>query len=206
MLSNSNILFYIAAYLVSGIPFGYLLAKYFADIDIKKEGSGNIGATNVLRVLKEHNPSMARRLGALTLLLDAFKGVAILMCAKLAGLEPSALWTIAVLSVWGHCFSVYLGFEGGKGVATGFGVLLFLIPYAAFFALGAWILTAKTVKISSLSSLAALLVLVAASYYLYREIPGIGSHAPIWIIALTIFYKHLPNLFRLISRKEEPAV
>ena len=206
MLNNLNILFYIGAYLISGIPFGYLLARQFASVDIKKEGSGNIGATNVLRVLKKYDPSMARKLGAITLFLDAFKGAGVLTAAMLAGLEPSALWTIAVLSVWGHCFSVYLGFEGGKGVATGFGVLLILIPSAAFFALITWIFTAKVLKISSLSSLAALSALLAASYFFYQDIPGIGSHAPVWIIALTIFYKHLPNLFRLLGRREEPVI
>jgi glycerol-3-phosphate acyltransferase PlsY len=206
LLSNFNIQLYLAAYLISGIPFGYLLAKLFAGVDIKQEGSGNIGATNVLRVLKERDPALAKKLGAATLLLDAVKGVVVILAAMALGAEPSTLWTLAVLAVWGHCFSIFLGFEGGKGVATGFGVLLLLLPWPTLIALGARILAAKTIRISSLSSLVALTTLLAASYVLYPDgSPGIGTHAPVWIIAITIFYKHIPNLVRLFKREEAPV-
>ena len=206
LLGNINIQLYLAAYLIAGIPFGYLLAKKFAGVDIKQEGSGNIGATNVLRVLKERDPSLAKKLGAATLFLDAVKGVVILLIAMMLGAGPSTLWTVAVLAVWGHCFSIFLGFEGGKGVATGFGVLLFLLPIPTLIALAAWAIAAKTIKISSLSSLIALAVLLIASYLLYPDgIPGIGTQAPVWVITLTVFYKHLPNLVRLIRREEAPV-
>jgi glycerol-3-phosphate acyltransferase PlsY len=206
LLSNFNIQFYLAAYLIAGIPFGYLLAKLFAGVDIQQEGSGNIGATNVLRVLKERDPSLAKKLGAATLLLDAVKGVVVILAAMALGAEPATLWTLAVLSVWGHCFSVFLGFEGGKGVATGFGVLLLLLPWPTLIALGAWALAAKTIKISSLSSLLALATLLVASYLLYPDgVPGIGTHAPVWIIAITVFYKHIPNLVRLFRKEEAPV-
>ncbi len=206
LLANSNIQLYLAAYLIAGIPFGYLLAKFFAGVDIKAEGSGNIGATNVLRVLKTRDPALAKKLGAATLFLDAVKGVAVILVAKALGAEASTLWTLAVLSVWGHCFSVFLNFEGGKGVATGFGVLLLLLPWPTLIALAAWALAAKTIKISSLSSLIALATLLIASYLLYPEgIPGIGTHAPVWIIALTVFYKHIPNLIRLFKKEEAPV-
>ena len=116
------------------------------------------------------------------------------------------LWTVAVLAVWGHCFSIFLGFEGGKGVATGFGVLLVLLPIPTLIALAAWAIAAKTIKISSLSSLIALGALMVASYLLYPEgIPGIDTRAPVWIIALTILYKHLPNLMRLLRKEEAPV-
>ena len=206
LLFNFNIGFYLAAYLIAGIPFGYLLAKLFAGVDIKQEGSGNIGATNVLRVLKERDPALAKKLGAATLFLDAVKGVAVILVAKMLGAEPSTLWTLAVLAVWGHCFSIFLGFEGGKGVATGFGVLLTLLPIPALIALLAWAVAAKTIKISSLSSLIALSVLLIASYLIYPGgIPGIGTQAPVWIIAVTVFYKHIPNLIRLFRREEAPV-
>ena len=206
LLANSNIQLYLAAYLIAGIPFGYLLAKFFAGVDIKAEGSGNIGATNVLRVLKTRDPALAKKLGAATLFLDAVKGVAVILVAKALGAEASTLWTLAVLSVWGHCFSVFLNFEGGKGIATGFGVLLLLLPWPTLIALAAWALAAKTIKISSLSSLIALATLLIASYLLYPEgIPGIGTHAPVWIIALTVFYKHIPNLIRLFKKEEAPV-
>ncbi len=206
LLSNFNIQLYLAAYLVGSIPFGYLLARYFGGVDIKHEGSGNIGATNVLRVLKERDPALAKKLGAATLFLDAIKGVVVLLAAKMLGAEPGTLWTVAVLAVWGHCFSLFMGFEGGKGVATGFGVLLFLLPIPALIALAAWAVAAKTLKISSLSSLIALTALLIASYVLYPAgIPGIGTHAPVWIIAVTVFYKHLPNLIRLLRKEEAPV-
>jgi len=194
---NQNIILYLAAYLIAGIPFGYLLAKKFAGVDIKNEGSGNIGATNVLRVVKEQDPSLAKKLGAATLFLDAIKGIVVILVAKMLGAPESVLWTIAVLAVIGHCFSAFLFFEGGKGVATGFGVLLVMMPIPALIAIAS-----KGLKISSLSSLIGLVAFIIASYILYPEVPGIGSHAPIWIIALIIFYKHIPNIVRLFKKEE----
>ncbi len=204
--TNQNILLYLAAYLISGIPFGYLLAKQFAGVDIKQAGSGNIGATNVLRVVKEKDPALAKKLGAATLFLDAVKGMVVIFVAMALGAPESTLWTIAVLAVLGHCFSVFLNFEGGKGVATGFGVLLVLMPIPSLIAIVVWLGASKGLKISSLSSLIGLAALLIASYILYPEVPGIGSHAPIWIIAIVIFYKHIPNIVRLIKREETKVI
>jgi glycerol-3-phosphate acyltransferase PlsY len=202
LLSNINIQFYILAYLVGSIPFGLILAKLFAKVDIKKHGSGNIGATNVLRVVKERDPALAKKLGIATLALDALKGAVVLLMGKMAGVSVETLWAIAVLSVMGHCFSLYLFFEGGKGVATGFGVLLFMIPLAALAGLAVWAVSAKLIKISSLSSLLGLLAVVAASFIFYPDIP----HSPIVIIALIILYKHSDNIFRLLTGKEGRVV
>ena len=202
LLTNQNILLYLAVYIISGIPFGYLLAKQFAGVDIKNEGSGNIGATNVIRVVKEKDPKLAKKLGIITFLLDAVKGVIIILIAKILGAPESVLWTIAVLAVVGHCFSIFLFFEGGKGVATGFGVLLMMMPIPALIAIVVWLVTAKGLKISSLSSLIGLATFLIVSYIMYPEVPGIGSHAPIWIIAFIIFYKHIPNLVRLFKKEE----
>lgn len=202
LLFNQNILLYLAAYLLAGVPFGYLLAKQFAGVDIKEAGSGNIGATNVLRVVKEKDPKLAKKLGAATLFLDAIKGMVILLIAKLLGAPEGVLWTIAVLAVVGHCFSAFLFFEGGKGVATGFGVLLVMMPIPALIAIVVWLGAAKGLKISSLSSLIGLVAFIIASYVMYPEVPGIGSHAPIWIIAIIITYKHIPNIVRLFNKEE----
>lgn len=203
---NQNIILYLAAYLISGIPFGYILAKQFAGVDIKNAGSGNIGATNVLRVVKEKDPKLAKKLGAATLFLDAIKGMIVIFIAMMLDAPESTLWTIAVLAVVGHCFSAFLGFEGGKGVATGFGVLLVLMPIPSLIAIAVWLGASKGLKISSLSSLIGLVALLIASYILYPEVPGIGSHAPIWIIAIIIFYKHIPNIVRLIKKEETKVV
>jgi len=205
-LFNQNILLYLAAYLLSGIPFGYLLAKKFAGVDIKQAGSGNIGATNVLRVVKEKDPRLGKKLGAATLFLDAVKGIVVILIAKVLGAPEGVLWTLAVLAVVGHCFSAFLFFEGGKGVATGFGVLLVMMPIPALIAIATWLVASKGLKIVSVSSLIGLVAFVIASYLLYPEVPGISTHAPIWIIAFIIFYKHIPNLVRLFHNEETKVV
>jgi len=203
LLSYPNIQFYLSAYLIGGIPFGYLLAKYIGGVNVKEEGSGNIGATNVLRVLKARDEKLAKKLGALTLILDALKGAIVVAIAMVFGASESVLWTIAVLAVIGHCFTPFLNFEGGKGVATGVGVLLLLLPIPTLIALAVWFILAKTLKISSLSSLIALLAVLISAYIIYPNgLKGIDSFAPLWVIALIIFYKHIPNIIRLLKKEE----
>lgn len=201
-LFNTNVQFFLAAYLIGGIPFGLLLAKKFAGVNIKENGSGSIGATNVLRVVKENNPSLAKKLGAATLALDALKGVLVLVIAYFIGLSEATLWGIAVLAVIGHCFSPYLNFEGGKGVATGMGVMMFMLPYETVIALIIWAVGAKTIKISSLSSLLGLLALIISSFYIHPQI----AHAPIVLIGFILFYKHIPNIIRILQGKEKRVI
>jgi glycerol-3-phosphate acyltransferase PlsY len=202
ILFNINIQFYLAAYLIGSIPFGLLLAKFFAGVNIKEAGSQSIGATNVLRVVKQTNPALAKKLGAATLALDALKGIVVLAIAMLMDMPESTLWAVAVLAVIGHCFSIYLMFEGGKGVATGLGVLAVMLPIETAIAFGVWFLAAKTLKISSLSSLIALLALVISSFFIHPDI----SHAPVLIIAFIIIYKHIPNIIRLIQGEEKKVI
>ncbi len=204
---NTNLVLYIVAYLVGGIPFGYLLGKYAGGVDVTSEGSGNIGATNVLRVLKQRDPKLAKKLGAATLFLDAVKGMVVIGIAYMLNAPSSVLWTIAVLAVIGHCFSPFMGFEGGKGVATGVGVLLVLLPAPTLMAIAAWFASIKTIRVSSASSMVALITLIIASYLLYPDgINGIDSHAPLWIISFIVFYKHIPNLVRLVKKEEAQVV
>jgi len=201
-LSNLNVQFYLLAYLVGGIPFGLILAKLFAGVNVKEAGSRSIGATNVLRVVKERDPALAKRLGAATLALDALKGIAVLLAAKLFGLSEAAQWGVAVLAVAGHCFSPYLWFEGGKGIATGMGVMLVMLPLETLIALGVWGAMAKTVRISSLSSLTGVLALLVASFALHPEM----AHAPVVLIVVVLFYKHIPNIVRLLKGEETRVV
>jgi glycerol-3-phosphate acyltransferase PlsY len=201
-LQHLNAQFYLIAYLVGSIPFGLLLAKFFAGVDVKASGSQSIGATNVLRVVKEKNPALAKKLGAATLALDALKGIVVLMIAQYAGVSEATLWGIAVLAVIGHCFSIYLMFEGGKGVATGMGVLLYLLPFETIIALIVWFVSAKTIKISSLSSLIGLGALVIASFIIHPHM----AHAPIILIAVILVYKHIPNIIRIIKGEEKRLV
>ncbi|HHD80186.1 MAG TPA: acyl-phosphate--glycerol-3-phosphate O-acyltransferase, partial [Campylobacterales bacterium] len=138
--------------------------------------------------------------------LDALKGAVVILIAKALGLDDTVLWTLAVLSVIGHCFSPFLGFEGGKGVATGFGVLLVMVPFEALIAIVVWFVAGKLLKISSLSSLIGLVALLLSSYIIHPDMPVIYSHAPIWIIAFIIFYKHIPNIVRLFKKEETSVV
>jgi glycerol-3-phosphate acyltransferase PlsY len=128
MLSNINIHFYLLAYLIGGIPFGLILAKTFARTNIRELGSRSIGATNVLRALKEKSPKLAKRLAIATVILDALKGVVLIVIADMMGLSIQTQWSIGVFAVIGHCFSPYLKFEGGKGVATALGVVVYFLP------------------------------------------------------------------------------
>lgn len=201
-LYNLNVQFYLAAYLIGGIPFGLILAKAFAGVNIKEAGSQSIGATNVLRVVKETNPKLAKKLGAATLALDALKGIAVVLAAKYFELSDSAQWLIAVLAVLGHCYSPYLWFEGGKGVATGMGVMAIMLPIETAIALLTWAVAAKTIRISSLSSMLGLLALVIASFVLHPDM----FHVPVLFIAFILFYKHIPNFIRLVKGEEKRVV
>jgi len=201
-LTNQNILLYLTTYLIASIPFGYLLAKRFAGVDIQKAGSGNIGATNVLRVVKEKNPLLAKKLGATTLFLDGLKGILVMVIAMILDAPEGVLWSIALFAVMGHCFSLFLWFEGGKGVATGFSAVTVMLPYAGLITIVVWAILAKGLKISSLSSLVSIGVFVLSSYIVYPVVPDINSHAPVWIIAMLILYKHTPNIMRLLNKEE----
>ena len=198
-LFNQNVQFYLLAYALGGIPFGMILAKVFAGVNVKESGSGSIGATNVLRVVKETNPSLAKKLGAATLALDALKGIAVVLAAKYFDMSESVQWLVAVLAVIGHCFSPYLWFEGGKGVATGMGVMAVMLPVETAIALAVWAIAAKTIRISSLSSIMGLLALIIASFVLHPTM----FHAPVLFIAFILFYKHIPNFVRLFKGEEK---
>ena len=206
-LTNTNIQFYIISYLIGAIPFGLILTKKFTNVDIQKNGSKSIGATNVLRVIKIKNKKLAKKLSIATLVLDTLKGMSILIIALLINLDYNTLWTIGILSILGHCYSIYIGFEGGKGVATGLGVLLILIPIPTLISIVSWIIFAKTIKISSISSILSLIVLVIASHILDNiSIQNIESFAPLYLISFIIIYKHIPNIIRLIQRKEKKVI
>lgn len=195
------------AYLAGAIPFGLILAKVFAKVDIRESGSKSIGATNVLRVVKESNPALAKKLGIATVVLDALKGVFVLFIGEyILELSASIIWAMAVLAVVGHCFSPFLKFEGGKGVATSVGVLAYLLPLPTLIAIAIWGISAKTIKISSVSSLLGLSGLIVSSYILYPTLQSIHSHAPLLLIAFLVVYKHVPNIIRLVTGQEKRVV
>ncbi|WP_257904683.1 acyl phosphate:glycerol-3-phosphate acyltransferase [Campylobacter lari] len=197
-----NLTIYLLAYLIGAIPFGLLLAQIFAKTNIKNAGSKSIGATNVLRVVKESDPKLAKTLAVATIVLDVLKGIIPILVTKFLGYDENILWTMAVLAVFGHCFSPYLKFEGGKGVATGAGVLAVFLPFEIISAVLAWFIIGKVFKISSLASLGALVVLIITSFIFHYDMPVINTHAPIFTIAFIVIYKHIPNILRLIGKQE----
>ena len=133
------------------------------------------------------------------------KGAVVVLIAKFLGVCDATLWAIAVFAVIGHCFSIFLNFNGGKGVATTAGVLAVLVPYSVIVGLVVWFIMAKTLKISSISSLTGILVGIFSTYILYPNI-SIHSYAPLWIIAFIVIYRHKSNIYRLITGQEKRVV
>ena len=199
---NTNVVFLAIAYLVVSIPFGLLLAKKFAGVNVQESGSKSIGATNVLRVVKQTNPALAKKIAGATVILDALKGAVVVLIGMAYGLNDATLWGIAVLSVVGHCYSAFLGLEGGKGVATGLGVFLVLIPIPALIGAGVWAFSAKVLKISSISSLIGLSAVVISVIFLQNGLT-VNANTPVYIITVIIFYKHIPNIIRLFKGNEQ---
>lgn len=194
-----NLVAYAVAYLIGGIPFGLIFAYAFGAGDIRQQGSGSIGATNVLRVLKEKDPKLAKKVAVLTFLGDFGKAVVPICVARFLGLDDAVLWAMAVLAVVGHCFSPYLGFNGGKGIATGVGAIMAILPVEAWLGLLVWFIFAKGLKISSVASLAGAFTAVVSSFFIHPQLP---SHLPLLLILFFIVYKHIPNIKRLLSGQE----
>jgi glycerol-3-phosphate acyltransferase PlsY len=187
----------IVAYLLGSIPFGLLLTRAAGLGDIRKIGSGNIGATNVLRTGN-------KPLAAATLVLDALKGTAAVLVARYFWGEDAAL-VAGVFAFLGHCFPVWLGFKGGKGVAVMIGVLLGLCwPVGAIFCL-VWLIIALAQRYSSLSALTAAVTAPIFAYVaglLDWTTSGPALAAVAAILALILIYKHRGNIGRLIQGTE----
>lgn len=180
-------------YLLGSIPFGLLLSRLAGYGDIRRIGSGNIGATNVLRTGN-------KGLALATLLLDGGKGAAAALIAGALAVEPAAL-VAAGAAVLGHNFPVWLGFRGGKGVATTLGVLLAVAWPAGLAACAVWLLMAYVCRISSLAALAAL----AAAPLLMLAFAD-GPHAALATgLAALGFARHHANIARLL-RGTEPRI
>lgn len=188
----------VGAYLLGSIPFGLILAKLFGGSDVRKEGSGNIGATNVARVI-------GPLAGTLTLLLDAGKGTAAVLLAMRLSHDSAAWMMIAGLAALvGHCFPFWLKFKGGKGVATAAGVFLVLSPLAFLGAVILFVLVVAFWRYVSLGSISAATAMPLLLYFLWAP-----HHAPPLVIAFgalaaaaLIVYKHGRNIQRLMEGVE----
>ncbi len=180
-----------AAYLIGSIPTGLLLGKAYG-IDVRKEGSGNIGATNLYR-------TVGRKVGVITLIGDCLKGLLPVVLVKFSALPPESAAWVGLAAFCGHVFSVFLKFKGGKGVATALGVFLALAPLAVGIAVALFALLMFLWRYVSLGSISAAAVMPLAVYYLG------GSRSVIivtFVIAAIVIIRHHENIKRLISGSE----
>jgi len=176
-------------YLLGSIPFGLLLTRAAGLGDVRSIGSGNIGATNVLRTGN-------KGLAAATLILDMLKGTAAVLAAARYGPELG-LWA-GFGAFIGHLFPVWLGFRGGKGVATYLGVLIGLAWQVALIFAAVWLITAALFRYSSLAALAAAVVAPVALWF-YASPPVAGLFA---VMSVVVFIKHRANISRLLAGTE----
>lgn len=200
------ILVAVIAYLLGSIPFGLILTRIFLGTDVRKIGSGNIGATNVMR-------TGSKKLGIATLILDAAKGYAavligfwfLVLIRRVPINDPQSGWKLAglaaVFAMLGHIFPIWLGFKGGKGVATGVGVFLALVPKAILIVLLIFAIIFAAFRYVSLASIVATALFPVVTYLLMGR-----ESAPLmpFIIAaaLLIIAKHHQNIRRLLSGTE----
>jgi len=187
-----------AAYFLGSIPSGLVLPKLFGGEDVRKSGSGNIGATNVARVA-------GPLAGILTLVFDTAKGAAAVWLAGRVTNESATWMTITAFAVLlGHCFPVWLKFKGGKGVATALGVFLALCPLAAVSALLLFLLCVAYWRYVSLGSVAAAAAMPLLIYFLWapHHAPPIVINVGTLAIAALVIYKHDGNVQRLVEGTE----
>ena len=190
----------VSAYLLGAVPFGLVITRLAGLGDIREIGSGNIGATNVLRTGRKD-------LALATLLLDSGKGaIAVVLCGLYAGvIDRSPLFGVSVFPVvagaaafLGHCFPLWLGFKGGKGVATFFGTLIAISPLIALASGLVWALTALIFRMSSLAGLSAAVAAPITSIFV-----GPAAIAPyLALMTILIFWRHKENISRLMQGTE----
>ena len=190
----TTVLALLGGYLIGSIPFGYLLSRLAGLGDIRAIGSGNIGATNVLRTGRKD-------IAALTLLLDGAKGAAAVLAAVLAaaqGAGASAGLLAGVAAVLGHCTSIWMRGQGGKGVATGLGVILAIAWPVGLACCAAWLLVARLTRLSSAGALIAFLL--APVLTLIWSSPAAGL--AVACVSAIVFVRHEGNIRRLIAGTE----
>ncbi len=197
-----NIIALILAYLLGSIPFGFLIVKMTSGADIRETGSGGTGATNVTR-------KAGKGAGIVTLALDALKGVAAIWVAQWLTNESQTSWVVAgagVLAVVGHCFPVWLKFKAGKGVATGLGVFLAIVPWAVMAACIVFVVVVWRTRFISLGSILAAAFVPLWVWLFHTWIEPVSHFVPI-IAALCassaiIIAKHHENIQRLMAGTE----
>jgi glycerol-3-phosphate acyltransferase PlsY len=197
-----NILTLLLAYLLGSIPFGYLIVKLKSGSDIRQVGSGGTGATNVSR-------KAGKGAGVVTLVLDALKGTLAVLAARWLTGESGTSWIVAgaaVLAVVGHCFPVWLKFKAGKGVATGLGVFLAIVPWSVLAAFALFVLIVWRTRYVSLGSVcaAAFVPVWTAAQHLF--ITPVRDFVPVvtalCVVSSLVIAKHRENIKRLWAGTE----
>lgn len=201
--------YFLLAYLIGSIPFGLILTKLAGHGDIRNIGSGNIGATNVLRTGN-------KKLALATLVLDGAKGASVIAILFyliegrpypvyyrdwFMGFENLTALTFGFFAILGHMFPVWLKFKGGKGVATALGVFLIAVPYAGLAACAAWLAAAFAFRFSSLAAIVAMGTVPVVTFFVYGAAPAIIAA----IIAAFVIARHHANIKRLL-KSEEPKI
>ncbi len=183
----------VASFLIGSIPFGYIIGVVFFKTDIRKSGSGNIGAMNAMRTIGKGG-------AVAVLLLDALKGfLPPFLVLHFGLLPPYGAAAAALAAVVGHCFSPWLGWKGGKGVATSFGAIFALCPAAGLVAIGGWAAGALLSRYSSVGSMFGSVLAAAALWYFTRD-PWFTAYGI--IAAAFIVYTHRENIARLLAGRE----
>jgi len=183
----------ILSYLLGAMPSGLLFAKVFSGVDVRTVGSRNIGATNVLR-------SSGKKAAILTLLADMLKGFLPPVLAMLAFQDDYLCVLSGTAAILGHNFPVYLGFNGGKGVATSFGVILAISPLIGAISLLAWLAAAYIWRYSSLSALLSFVLYLLLTFAMY---PGSRPHGMLALFITSLIYvRHRENIKRLLAGTE----
>ena len=186
-------IFLLLSYLIGAIPSGVILTRLFGGEDVRKAGSGNIGATNVYRVA-------GRKLGILTLVGDCLKGVIpVLLATKVFELSVAHIALVALAAFLGHCYPIYLGFKGGKGVATALGIFLVLSPLSILCVLGVFVLVLYLWRFISLASITAAATVPFLVLFFERSSPLFVATL---IIASIVIWRHRDNISRLRSGTE----
>ena len=183
----------ISCYLLGSIPFGYIVGKLFKKVDIREYGSGNIGASNALRIL---GPSLA----SFVVIGDIGKGIFSIYLAQHFNIDNLLILTITGLAViCGHDWSLFLGFKGGKGIATTIGVVFAFNPIIALLAVTVWVIVIIITRYTSLSSIFALISIFVFTILFKQPYEYIAFGAIILILGI---FKHKENIERLKSKKE----
>lgn len=189
-----RILFILLSYFLGAVPFGLIFTRFFSRVDVRTVGSGNIGATNVLR-------AAGKKAAILTLLADALKGYLPVLIAKIIFQDDYVAILCGAAAVLGHNFPVYLKFKGGKGVATSFGVILAVSPWIGLFCLLAWLLTASLWRYSSLAALVAFVCYPALTFLMTSPVSKPHGLLSLFIFGMS-YYRHRENIKRLLAGTE----